>query len=127
MKYTNIQMERMLADLKPLLGRSGLAGYAAARNARALQAEIADYIDIKNAAIVELGAPVLDENGNETGQVELSFGTPAFEEYRKRMDGIDSAESEPRLYKAPASKLMEQMTGQEMLDLEWMVDFDEDA
>lgn len=126
MTYTNTQMEQMVAQLKPLLDRSGLIGYAAAKNTRILRDEIAEYIQAKDAAIMELGEPELDADGNETGQVSLRFDSPRFAEYKERMAGIDTAESEPRIFRVNASEVMGQLTGQEMLDLEWMLEFADD-
>ena len=128
MTYTNLQMEQMVAQLKPLLDRNGLIGYAAAKNTRILRDEIAEYIQAKDAAIMELGEPELDADGNETGQVSLRFDSPRFAEYQERMASIDTAESEPRIFRVQASEVMGQLTGQEILDLEWMMEFaDADA
>ena len=128
MTFTNIQMEKMVSDLRLLLSRSGLVGYAAAKNTRILRDEIAEYVQAKDAAITELGEPVLDEDGRETGQITLAFDSPNFAEYKRRMEGIDTAESEPRIFRVKAKDVMGQLTGQEMLDLEWMLEFeDEDA
>ena len=124
--YTNAQMEQMVAQLKPLLDRSGLIGYAAAKNTRVLRDEIAEYIQAKDAAIMELGEPELDAEGNETGQVSLRFDSPRFAEYQERMAAIDTAEAEPRIFRVNASDVMGQLTGQEMLDLEWMLEFADD-
>lgn len=128
MTYTNLQMEQMITQLKPLLDRSGLIGYAAVKNTRVLRDEIAEYIQAKDTAIMELGEPELDADGNETGRVSLRFDSPHFAEYQERMAGIETAEAEPRIFRVRASEIMGQLTGQEMLDLEWMMEFaDADA
>ena len=127
MTYTNIQMEQMLANVEPLLSKKGLVGYAAARNARVLKGEIAEYIEMKNSAISELGEEEVDGEGRPTGHVTLKFDSPAFEEYKRRMDGVDTAVSEPKIFRVRAADVMDQLSGEEMLKLDWMIDFDEDA
>lgn len=126
MTHTNAQLEKMQADLSPLLGRRGLLGYAAAKNTRAIRDEIAEYIEAKNAAIQELGEPVIDDTGNPTGQVELRFDSPAFAEFQRRMAPLAEVRCEPRLLVIDAKDVMADMTGEEMLAVEWMLRFDDE-
>ena len=123
MGYTNIDMERMMAQLEPHLGRADRIGYAAARNTRILRTETEEYLRRKQELITELGSPVLDANGNPTGNVELRFGTPEFERFEDEIRDWALMVHYPDLFTLPASDAEGAISGAEMLRIEWMFDW----
>ena len=126
--FKNIEMEQMIAQLEPLLGRNDLIGYAAARNTRILMDETTEYRDLRHDLVMEYGTPEKGDDGNETGRYELRFDSPSWPAYEKEITEWAMLEHEPDVYKIPAKSAIGQLTGKEMLDLEWMLEFeDEDA
>lgn len=126
--FKNIEMEQMIAQLEPLLGRNDLIGYAAARNTRILMDETTEYRDLRHDLVMEYGTPEKGDDGNETGRYELRFDSPSWPAYEKEIAEWAMLEHEPDVYKIPAKSAIGQLTGKEMLDLEWMLEFeDEDA
>ena len=126
--FKNIEMEQMIAQLEPLLGRNDLIGYAAARNTRILMDETTEYRDLRHDLVMEYGTPEKDDDGNETGRYELRFDSPRWPAYEKEITEWAMLEHEPDVYKIPAKSAIGQLTGKEMLDLEWLLEFeDEDA
>ena len=126
--FKNIEMEQMIAQLEPLLGRNDLIGYAAARNTRILMDETTEYRDLRHDLVMEYGTPEKGDDGNETGRYELRFDSPNWPAYEKEITEWAMLEHEPDVYKIPAKSAIGQLTGKEMLDLEWMLEFeDEDA
>ena len=126
--FKNIEMEQMIAQLEPLLGRNDMIGYAAARNTRILMDETTEYRDLRHDLVMEYGTPEKDDDGNETGRYELRFDSPRWPAYEKEITEWAMLEHEPDVYKIPAKSAIGQLTGKEMLDLEWMLEFeDEDA
>lgn len=126
--FKNIEMEQMVAQLEPLLGRNDLIGYAAACNTRILMDETTEYRDLRHDLVMEYGTPEKGDDGNETGRYELRFDSPSWPAYEKEITEWAMLEHEPDVYKIPAKSAIGQLTGKEMLDLEWMLEFeDEDA
>lgn len=124
MKYKNIEMERMMSALEPLLGRTDLVGYAAARNTRMLSAECAEYMQRRDELIEKYGEPELDEDGNPTGHTMLKIDSPEFAQYASEIEQWALIEHEPEIFKLPASEAVGAMSGSQLLELEWMFDWD---
>lgn len=121
MKYTNYQMEAMAESLQPILPRRDIAGYAAARNMRALLVELADYLDYKEGLINEYGEDEL-EDGKPTGRKYVSEQSPLFEEFKSRLDEVGRIEAEPTLLHLKYPEIVEKLSGEEILALDWMLD-----
>lgn len=124
--FKNIEMEQMIAQLEPLLSRNDLIGYAAARNTRILMDETTEYRDLRHDLVMEYGTPEKGDDGNETGRYELRFDSPSWPAYEKEITEWAMLEHEPDVYKIPAKSAIGQLTGKEMLDLEWMLEFEDD-
>jgi len=120
MEYTNAEMERMMAQLEPYLGRSDKIGYAAARNTRILKAEAEEYINRKRELMAEHGHLQVDEQGNPTGMIAIDFGTPEFEAFTEAIEEWALIKHEPNLYTLPAEEAVDRISGTELLNLEWM-------
>ena len=92
------------------------------------QAPEPEYRDLRHDLVMEYGTPEKGDDGNETGRYELRFDSPSWPAYEKEITEWAMLEHEPDVYKIPAKSAIGQLTGKEMLDLEWMLEFeDEDA
>lgn len=123
--YKNIEMEQMIAALEPLLERTDLIGYAAARNTRILRTEAQEYLDRREQLIEKYGEPQLDEEGNPTGITRLLVNSPEFNEYARDIEQWALIEHDPKLFRIPVSKALDAISGNELLEIEWMFDWDE--
>lgn len=122
MKCKNIEMEQMIAALQKHLGRTDIIGYAAARNTRILREECAEYMQRREQLIEKHGEPETDEDGNQTGRKQIRIGSDAFNAYAKEIEEWALIEHEPDLFTVPLDKAIGILSGQDMLDLEWMLD-----
>lgn len=123
--YTNFQMENMVASLQSLLNRIDVVGYVAARNFRSLQRELEDYFAFKNKLITELGSEELDESGNPTGNVSIKVGSKEFDVFIEKMQPIGKSRCYPTLFKLEAEECIDLLSGSQMLEYDWMIDFDD--
>lgn len=124
--YKNIEMERMLTQLQPLLGRTDLIGYAAARNTRILRSEAKEYLDLRTNLIIKYGSPKVGSDGRETGEYELRFDSPHWKKYEDEVSTWALIEHKPKIFKIKADEAVGKLTGQQMLDLEWMILWDDE-
>lgn len=123
--YKNIEMDRMLGELAPFLDRTDKIGYAAARNTRILRSETAEYFARREQLIMKYGEEELDEDGSPTGQTMLRFDSPAFREYAKEIEEWANIEHAPNLFIIPAREVVGKLSGNEILSIEWMLDWDD--
>lgn len=123
--YTCFQMEGMSNKVQSLLNKDDVVGYVAARNIRVLQNELEDYLVMKNKFITELGSDELDENGNPTGNVSIKVGTEQFDKFMEKMKPIGETTSNPSIFKLDAEECIDKLTGMQMLEFEWMIDFND--
>ena len=113
-------MEQMIAVLAPFLGRRDKIGYAAARNTRILRDAAMEYLQRRDELIRKHGSPQVDEDGNPTGRFELRLDTPEYKEYLEEIAEWALIEHEPRLYKIPYDVAEGELTGDELLSIDWM-------
>ena len=123
--YTNFQMENMAESLKPLLSRTDVVGYVAARNIRSLRNELEEYFQMKNRLITELGTEELGEDGKPTGNVSIKVGSKEFDSFMDKMKPIGEARCYPSLFKLDSFECIDRLSGNQMLDFEWMIDFND--
>ena len=116
MPYTNLQMERMLLSARAHLQRRDLIGYVCARNVRILEGELTEYARMKNALLAECG-----EVG-EDGVPLISTASPRYAEFVRRIDPIARIEHEPALMMLKYTDVMGELTGEEMLEIDWMLE-----
>ena len=119
-KFKNIEMEQMLFALEKHLDRTDKIGYAAARNTRILRSETQEYFTRREELVEKYGEPQLDEQGNPTGLTELKFASPNFAKYAKEIEEWALIEHEPNLFKLPIEEAIGQLSGNELLELDWM-------
>lgn len=120
MKLRNDEMDRMLQSLSPALDDNGMVGYAAGRNHRKLNDGCAEWMNRKNEALAKYGTPVLDEDGNQTGTVELRPGTDNFEKFFDEMIPFAGISHEVEIFKIPVENAIGVLTGRQISDLYWM-------
>jgi hypothetical protein len=115
-------MELMIKSLEPLLERTDIVGYAAARNTRILMNEIQEYVARREELVTKYGEEVLDDDGNPTGQVQLRFDSPRFKDYSDEISEWAEYEHEPPIYKIPAEECIGVISGKQILDIDWMLE-----
>lgn len=120
MAYTNIEMKAMLESLEPLMERCDKLGYAAARNTRILADQLREYTAFEEELVRKHGEEEKDEEGNPNGRVSLSLLSPNFAEFLKEIDPIAKVEHEPDLMKLKYEEAIGQLSGKELLGLDWM-------
>lgn len=120
MNFTNAEMDQMVATLGKYLDRSDIVGYAAARNTRILESEMTEYLQIKRDLIQKYGEPVIDEDGNETGDIWLDVKSPKFKDFLTDIHEYAEIEHEPALMLLDYEKAIGILTGSELLELDWM-------
>lgn len=120
MKCSNREMEQMLGVLEKHLDRKDVIGYAAARNARILRTELSEYLKVRDELVTKYGEADLDENGDPTGQVSLSFASPRFADFNDEIQRFATIEHEPKLFKLKFEEAIGQLSGNELLEVEWM-------
>jgi len=119
-KFKNIEMEQMLSALEKHLDRTDKIGYAAARNTRILRTETQEYFTRREQLIEQYGAPQLGEDGKPTGLTELRFDSPNFAKYAEEIEEWALIEHEPKLFRLPIEEAIGQLSGNELLELDWM-------
>lgn len=120
MKYTNQEMEQMLDALQPLLERRDVIGYAAARNTRVLRTELTEYTNVRDELVMKYGTADMDADGNPTGQVSLSVTSPHFRDFAEEMARYAGISHEPELFRLKYEEAIGQLSGNELLAVEWM-------
>lgn len=120
MPYKNIEMERMIASLEPLLERTDMLGYAAARNTRILRTEAQEYFNRRDELIQKYGTDKLDGDGNPTGMSEIRVGSPEFDKYADEIQEWALIEHEPKLFVLDYEEAIGKLSGAQLLDLDWM-------
>lgn len=119
-EYTNEQMAGMINDLEPLLGRSDIIGYAAARNTRILRNECTEYMEMRTQLINKYGTEQLDESGHPNGRVELRLGTDEFKRFEGEIATYAQMKHKPNLFKIKFEEAIGKISGSELLACDWM-------
>lgn len=120
-KFKNIEMEQMVKALEPLLGRTDMIGYAAARNTRILNDEMTEYLTRRDELVRKYGDPETDENGNLTGLHRLFIGSENWKAYESEITEWALIEHEPNLMKIKAEDVIGKLSGTEILRIDWMI------
>ena len=118
--YTNGEMEKMANDLRKHLDRTDIIGYAAARNVRILENELREYIKVKTDLVTKYGTAEMDEEGNPTGIVEVRFDSDQFPAFLEELGKFATIEHAPALFKIKYSDAIGNLSGTELLEIEWM-------
>lgn len=119
--YTNDQMLAMLESLDPVLDRTDLVGYVAARNARVLQDCAGEYIARIGALMEEYGRPETDGEGRPTGRVIVPYDDERFAEFDAKRREWAGIAHRPNLHILPIGEALGNLSGRQMLELDWML------
>lgn len=120
MKLTNQKMCEMITALEPLLERTDILGYLAARNTKLLSEATAEYEEFKNSLVIKYGKPDLDDDGNELPTVSICPGYDGWEKYVKEMESIMNVEQEFTPVTTSYEDAIGVLSGKELLNLDWM-------
>lgn len=121
-KLTNIEMERMLGSLAPLLSQRNMVGYAAARNTRILRDSLTEYTTMRDSLVERYGDPVTDDDGNFTGQVSIHPGTESFSKFAEDIEPFMGIVHDVDIYRISITEAIGRLSGEEILAAEWMFD-----
>ena len=120
MLITNSKAEEMYENLKSVLNRADIIGYAAALNSKRLENIVDPYFITRNALISQYGEPELDENGKKTGRSLVRFDNPNFDQFKMELERISSIEHEVDIFKINSEDVINKLTGNEILNIIWM-------
>lgn len=119
-KFTNEQMFGMYQMLQPFLGMKNMIGYAAARNSRVLFDKVQEYAEFRMALILKYGKPVLDDDGNETGDYSLDIDSENFKEFSEEIGKYANIKSKVKLFTVDYNEAIGVLSGEELLALDFM-------
>ena len=124
-KRTNARLTAMRQSIAPMLERTDVIGFVAAKNARAIDAELREFDEKRDELIRELGTEEVGEDGKPTGNARIDRDTPEFEEFARRIKEYAEIECEVNICTVPVEKAEGLLSGNEMLAVEWMFDWGE--
>lgn len=120
MKYSNAQMYQYREQLKNLLERKDKLGYAAARNTRVLNTELTEFDKMKNDLIIKYGTKEVDGDGKETGNVIIKPDNERINDFLEEMERYSTIEHDVNLFQLNYTDAIGQLSGKELLDLDFM-------
>ncbi|NBH81147.1 hypothetical protein D3Z52_24180 [Clostridiaceae bacterium] len=117
---SNARMAEMLHQLRPLLSRRDKLGYAAARNYRILSDSLTEYEVFRRELIEKYGESGADENGAPTFSIQI--GSPNFKLFCDELAPISKTEHGVELMTAKYSDAVGNLSGEEILGVDWMLE-----
>lgn len=120
MRVTNAQAEAWLEALDGVLDHSGPVGYAAAVNTRRLREAISEYLSVKMGIIRRYGHEVI-KNGVQTGEWVIPQQSPDLEKAEEELSEFAELEHEVDVMRLPVEKVVDELTGRQILELWFMV------
>lgn len=114
MKKNNIEFDQILYTLEPLLERKGLIGMVAAQNTRVIREAIQEFVTVKNQLIEKYGEKADD------GSISIQPSSERFDDFVKELEPYANISHEVEVTKVPMREVMNDLTGSEMLALDWM-------
>ena len=116
----NSETFAMLRQLKPLLSRQDKLGYVAARNYRFLSDSLIEYETIRRGLIDKYGEQGEDEHGAPI--VTLKMDSPNFKTFCDELAPFNEMEHEIELMTMKYDEVIGQLTGEEILAVDWMLE-----
>lgn len=126
-KYTNREMDEMMESVKPLLERTDIIGYAAARNTRILQSETVEYMKRRDELVQKYGEPEFDDEGNQTGKYMMKLDSQEWRDYSRDIADYAAIEHEPVFMKIDPKEVIGVLSGSEILAIDWMLKDEDEA
>lgn len=116
----NSEVFNRLHSLKPLLSRSDKIGYIVARNYRFLSNSLVEYENIRMNLIKKYGEEGKDERGGPT--YTLQMDSPNFKAFCDELAPFNEMEHEVELMTAKYDDAAGNLTGEEILSIDWMLE-----
>lgn len=120
--FTNTEMHMLLDTLNNCTHCTGLLGYGIARNIRLIQDASQDYLKIYGDALSRFGEVV--ETPTDVGfskQFSINPSSPKFDEFISEVEPIAHVKHNVDVFCVPYSEAMNQLTAEQMLQLDWML------
>lgn len=117
-RLKNSQMAVMMANLQPLLSHRDKIGYIAARNYRILGEALTEYEAFRSGLIEKYGEEITDEHGNHT--IGIKIDSPEFKAFCDEMAPFNEMEHEVELMIAKYTDAIGNLSGEEILAVDWM-------
>ena len=118
-KYRNVELLIMSDNLEPLLSYKGKLGYTAARNYRTIADCLTEYNKFRLELVQKYGEEIKDENGNLIS-IQVPVKSDKFRLFADEMAQYNNIEHEVDIMTLPYDVVMDQLSGREFLDLDWM-------
>lgn len=122
---SNFEMIQKLEDLSSILSQRNILGYLAAYNTRVLTNALEEYRLFEKEAILKYGADELNEKGEKTGIKTIEIGSENYSNFEKELAPYWDIEQEIRIAKASMEDAIGNLSGEEILKLEWMLEGDD--
>lgn len=116
MKLKNIQLETMMNSLAPLLQRRDKIGYIAARNYRLFNNTLTEFFIFKNDLFKKYGTENKEDNTIFISQESIHFN-----EFIDELNTIAEIEHEVDFMTIPYNDVVGLLSGEEILDVDWML------
>lgn len=120
MKLKNSEALERLHSLKPFLSRRDKIGYVAARNYRFLSNSITEFETIRLSLIEKYGEAGKDERGAPT--FTLKMDSPNFKQFCDELAPFNEMEHEVELMTAKYDDAAGNLSGEEILAIDWMLE-----
>lgn len=120
---SNAQAGAMINSMRSLLDRRDLIGYAAAYNTRVLTQVAQEYIDLHETLLAKYGKEVLGHNGEHTMKYVLEADNPNYQRFIDETSEWASATHDVDVFTVPAEKAIGELSGNEILSVQWMFDW----
>lgn len=120
--YRNLEMAGMLQELRPLLSRRDIVGYAAARNVRALSQSLTEYTAFRTQLVEKYGTPETDDTGHETGTISLKMDSPNFKAFLEELEPFNNVAHDVELMMVKYQDVIGLLSGEEILSIDWMLE-----
>lgn len=116
----NSEVFERLHSLKPLLSRRDKIGYIAARNYRFLSNSLVEYEAIRRSLIEKYGEEGKDEHG--APNYILKMDSPNFKQFYDELAPFNEMEHEVELMTAKYEEVAGNLSGEEILAIDWMLE-----
>lgn len=122
MELSNLEMERVVEVLNPLLDRADMIGYVAARNVKAVKDALQPYMQTKDALVMKFGREVQDDHGNPTGVTMVAESDECYQEFLEEIIPIASDIQDVEIRKLKYEDVAGKLSGNEILALDFMLE-----
>lgn len=119
-KLKNAEMAAMLNQLRPLLSHRDKIGYVAARNYRILGECLTEYEAFRNNLIEKYGEEIKGERGQTA--IGIKVDSPNFQKFCDEMAPFNEMEHEVELMAAKYTDAIGNLSGEEILGIDWMLE-----